>query len=159
MRLIPLTRGKFAQVDDEDYEWLMEYNWQARHVQNVWYAACRQLGYMHRAIAERYGFLIKFVDHKDIDGLNNQKQNLRQCTKRQNQQNQRKRHGCSSQYKGVCVAGTKWGASIRVNGKRIHLSYYDDEIEAARVYDRAAIEYFGAFAKINFPVTDYALAC
>jgi hypothetical protein len=165
MKFIPLTQGKFAQVDDEDYEWLTQYNWKAQKQKlksgETWYAANKNLGYMHRVIAEKHGFLAPQIDHHNSDGLDNCKLNLRPCNSCHNNRNRRKTFGKTSQYKGVCWIGwrAKWGVGIYVNKKGKFLGYFDDEVEAARSYDRAAIEYFGEFAKTNFPLTDYATAC
>jgi hypothetical protein len=156
MKFIPLTQGKFAKVDDEDYDWLMQWKWCAVQVKpkcgELWYAGRYPNIKMHREIAARDG--LPQVDHQDSDGLNNQRYNLRPCTSSQNHQNKRKTPNCSSQYKGVCAYGSKWVAYIyvTVHGvyKRLNLGYFTDEVEAAYKYDRAAIEHFGKFAKLNF---------
>ena len=105
---------------------------------------------MHRVIVgARHG---QDVDHKNNEAtLDNQRHNWRICTNSQNQMNAKKQIGCSSQYKGVCWNRQcgKWQARIKLNGKEIWLGYFDDEIEAARVYNEAAIEHFGEFARLN----------
>jgi len=93
------------------------------------------------------------IDHRDRDKSNNKIKNLRLGNKSQNSANREKQAGnCSSQYKGVCwsVTGKKWVSYINVNGKRKHLGSYDDEIEAAKSYDKAAKEAFGEYAGLNF---------
>jgi hypothetical protein len=92
-----------------------------------------------------------YVDHADGDGLNCQRYNMREATQRQNSANSRKRAGASSQFKGVTwyKAGSCWSAQIVVNGHQHYLGYYLDEEDAARVYDRAAVTAWGAFAKTN----------
>ena len=92
------------------------------------------------------------VDHINGNGLDNRKCNLRICTHAQNQRNQSVRQGnYSSKYKGVhyCKTEKVWRAAIRVNGVRIHLGQYKTELEAARVYDKAAITHHKEFARIN----------
>jgi hypothetical protein len=163
MKLISLTQNKFTKVDDQDYDWLMQWKWNATHrisrFREGWYAGRigprpeRRGIYMHREIAAILGFAQ--VDHYDNDGLNNQRYNLRQCTAGQNSANRRKSPGLSSQYKGVCQLTNqlKFVAYICVSGQQIRLGTFDDEVEAAHAYDAAATLHFGTFAKLNFPET------
>jgi hypothetical protein len=92
------------------------------------------------------------VDHRDGDGLNNCRSNLRVATRQQNGSNQRKRAN-SNTYKGVCFdkSRNRWLAGIKVNYKRINLGRFESEIEAAQMYDVAAKELHGEFARLNFP--------
>lgn len=161
MKVIGLTQGKFATVDDEDFGRLSRYKWYARKVilkNRIVYYATRNTTIssgkqrpvqMHREIASAAGFPL--VDHRDGDGLNNRRENIRPATSSQNQQNQRKRLGCSSRYKGVSwdVKIGKWRASIRHNRLRRHLGLFDIEVDAACAYDQAAKYVFGEFAFVN----------
>jgi hypothetical protein len=98
------------------------------------------------------------VDHRDRDGLNNQRENLRIATNSQSNANQRKITGGSSRFRGVSRASKRrWRAVIRVNGKNIRLGRFNDEVEAALAYDAAAREHFGEFANLNFPPKKPAL--
>lgn len=152
IRFIPLTKGQVAIVDKEDYEWLSQYKWHAVNNGEKFYAyRCRNKRSlsMHRAIMnEPKGML---VDHKDGNGLNNRRNNLRVCTTSQNHQNRRRTFG-SSRYKGVHwnKKGKKWAAAITDKGKYKFLGHFDDEAEAAKAYDRKAKELFGEFAYLNF---------
>lgn len=164
MKTIPLTRGKVALVDDEDYERLMRYQWFAcvSKDKKRWYArrnlrtdanGRRGTVPMHREITSAPKDCE--VDHRDHDGLNNQRHNLRVCSKTDNQRNRRAQSG-TSLFKGahwVTQPGWKggWRAQIRVNGKSIHLGTFSTDTEAARAYDAAALKYFGEFAAPNFP--------
>ena len=91
------------------------------------------------------------VDHRDGNGLNNQKYNLRKCFHRQNMGNQKTRKG-TSKYKGVSWKSRDkvWAASICSNYKVQHIGHFTSETEAAKAYDKRAIELFGEFVKTNF---------
>ena len=157
MKKIPLTQGKFAIVDDADFEWLNQWKWRALKGSNDnWYAMRRQRQnskripvYMHREILKPSSNML--TDHKDHNGLNNQRNNLRAATSAQNHQNRRKHRGIS-RFKGVCwnQQYAKWQAQIKVKGKHFHLGRFLSEIEAAKVYDKAATKFFGDFACTNF---------
>lgn len=153
---IPLTQGKFAIVDDADFEWLSKHKWHllrngsrcyaVRHDHR--FAPCRQIR-MHRAILKP-GLGVS-VDHRDGDGLNNQRTNLRPCTNSQNNMNSRKQSGCSSIYKGVWwnKDRRKGIAEIQKDHKRRLLGAFYNEKDAARAYNGAAIIEFGEFARLN----------
>ena len=91
------------------------------------------------------------TDHRNGNGLDNRRANLRICTLSENRMSSRKREGCSSQYKGIAwdKYRQKWQAYINVDGKRQHLGRFEDEREAARAYDQAAKKRFGNFARLN----------
>ena len=160
---IPLTQGKIAVVDDDDYEWLSQWKWCVTKVNkgksDLYYAiraTKKEDGkqttiLMHRAILG-LSFGESGVDHIDGNSLNNTKANLRLSTQSQNIANGRKRSG-SSQYKGVNwqKIPQKWRAGIRLQYKSYHLGLFANEIEAAYAYDVKAKEFFGEYANLNFP--------
>jgi hypothetical protein len=160
VRYIALSKGKFAIVDKEDYEWLRKFKWFASGSEKYPYAAraiypqkgVKIMLYMHRMIMNApEGFV---VDHINGNTLDNRRANLRLATKRQNTCNMRvNKEGCSSKYRGVGwhKASKKWIAKISVERKRIHLGVFDSEVEAAKAYDTAAIMYYEEFARVNFP--------
>ena len=161
---VPLTQGKFALVDDEDYERVMMYKWYAskttsrlRLIRNKWYAERKEgkkTVYLHRFILDAESG--EECDHRNGNGFDERRCNLRIVTHQQNNWNRQKttsRLGipASSKYKGVHWRKdrNKWRARININCKRIHLGTFDSEEEAARAYDDKAIELHGEYAKIN----------
>lgn len=154
MKKIPLTHGKFAIVDDEDYEWLNQYKWCAVKIRNTYYAMRAEKGEhiaMHREILGLVKGDGKQTDHRNHNGLDNWRCNMRVCTHSQNQHNQRKQNG-TSKYKGVSwyKRDKKWRVCIQINERRICIGYFDNEIDAAKAYDTKAKELFGEFAYCNF---------
>lgn len=154
MKQIPLTRGKVALVDDEDYEELSKHKWQ-----------CDGKGYAFRTTGSkprRHIFMARlvmeaphgsWVDHIDHNTLNNQKSNLRFCNRSESSMNQCKRSDqASSKFKGVhwCTNQRRWIALIYLKKKRIHIGSFRQEEDAARAYDSAAVRLFGKFAYPNF---------
>jgi len=153
-KLIPLTQGHFAIVDASDFEWLNQYKWHVKKDKNKYYAESQKNGKnikMHRLITCAPEHL--FVDHRDHNGLNNRRWNLRLCTRAENMHNQRPQQGGTSKYKGVCrnKRARKYVSQIGMNGTRKTIGYFDDEIEAAISYDLKAMELFGEFGYLNFP--------
>lgn len=154
MKRIPLTRGKFALVDDEDYVEINSYKWFARKEKTSWYAErcdARKTVTMQQRIMGQNS-CGKLIDHKDLNGLNNQRGNLRWCTVSQNAHNSRIRKDNKSGYKGVSwnKGSKKWQANIKVDMKDMHLGLFFCIVKAARAYDTAARKYFGEFARTNF---------
>ena len=159
-RRIPLTQGKYAIVDPDDFERLSRHKWHLQRKKHTFYAVRRAKGrgrikgkavWMHRSILRPPEGL--FVDHVNNNGLDNRKANLRQATAAQNARNRRKLAvGASSKFKGVSyIAGArKWCAQIRVNGEYKYFGLFHDEIDAARAYDNAAKKHHKEFAVLNF---------
>lgn len=158
MKLIPLTQGQFAQVDDEDYDSLMQWKWHAikgrlsyyavRAIPNTFKKKRQTTLWMHREIMNTEDGVL--VDHVDHDGLNNQKGNLRNCSISQNNCN--KKPVSKTGFKGVTkVHERRYRAAIRVNRKALNLGAYEDPVSAAKMYDMYAEFYFGEFAFLNFP--------
>ncbi len=133
MSVIPLTQGKFALVDDEDFPYLSQFKWQANFENGTWYARRttprpnRQTIKMHNEIMKAKG-----VDHRNRDGLDNQKNNLRIATRSQNALNTKLNSNNTSGEKGVVWFNqtSKWLAEIRLDYKKINLGYYDTKPEA-----------------------------
>lgn len=149
-----VTQGKFAIVDAEDYGWPSQYKWFAVKSRETFYAQRFGDGTivgMHREIMRAPKGMV--CDHKNHNGLDNRKSNLRLCTNAQNLYNKMPKKGCASRYKGVSLGNDSktWRARIGFKGRRINLGYFADEIKAAMAYDDKAAELFGEFAYLNFP--------
>jgi hypothetical protein len=149
VKLIPLSRGLSARVNNSDYKRFGRYKWSALKAPRTFYAV-RYEGtkyiYLHRAILD---FPKHGVDHKDHDGLNCTRKNLRPANSFQNARNTEKRRiNATSRYKGVSFdkLKKKWYAKITVSGKQMALGYYVSEEEAAEAYKIAAVRYFGEYA-------------
>ena len=154
MKKIPLSKGQFAIVDDEDYEKLVQWKW---HQSVSGYAirndsiinGIQPKVYVHRLILNvPNGFQ---GDHINRNKLDNRRKNLRICTPSQNQMNSKKRIDNASGLKGVTwkKRDNRWAAYIRVNKKLIHLGYFKDKNEAIWVRDQAALKYHSSFAFLN----------
>ena len=157
MKTIKLSQGYVALVDDEDYERVSAHKWRplvdTRRTKTVYvrttvYADGKEKAiYLHRFVRGETNSKIQ-IDHKDGNGLNCQKENLRVATNGQNQMNMRKKTKQSSVYKGVTwdTQTQLWRAVISPAGKTIHLGRFSNEREAAQAYDVAALQYYGEFA-------------
>ena len=167
-RRIPVTGGRFAIVDNADYDELAIYNWYGVKNGRTFYAQRlvetneivrkRNIIGMHRQLFDVPAG--KVVDHINHNGLDNRRANLRIVTRAQNSWHNRKYRGdFTSQYKGVSWENGRgrWRAKIAYNRRNVFIGYFDDEVSAARAYDAKAKELFGEYAILNIdkaPVTD-----
>lgn len=163
MREIPLTRGLVALVDDEDFDRLSVFNWRARRVRS---GAVVNHYAIRTACGGRSGIDMHMqwdalrvpratlIDHRNGDGLDNRRSNLRLATVTENNRNARKRARTTSVFKGVSWRRSRglWRAQIQVAGRPRDLGCFAVEVDAAERYDAAARELFGEFAAVNFPV-------
>jgi hypothetical protein len=159
MKEVRLSQGKVAIVDDEDFESVNQFKWYAHRDGNTFYAyRCFRLnGVRHKVSMHQFIFGEVNVDHKNLDGLDNRRLNLRRATKSQNGMNRQKDSRLlSSKFKGVYwhTKAARWRAQIG-SGQKSHekqyLGSFKSEEEAARAYDEAAQRLFGEFAHLNFP--------
>lgn len=154
MKEIKLTQGKIALVDDEDFEYLNQFKWYALKNRNTYYAQrMKTINGKERAI-KMHRIIMNTpkgieTDHRDHNGLNNQKYNLRNITFGQNRMNRLKNKNGSSQYKGVTYNNGYLIAQIKADGILHRLGSFDNEKDAAIAYNEAAIKYHGEFASLN----------
>jgi hypothetical protein len=156
MKKIKLTQGKFALVDDEDFEYLNQFHWSvdgSGYPQRATRINDKPRPIrMHRDILKLVGS--ETADHKDLDKLNNQRENLRRCTKKDNNRNRGLLINNKSGFAGVYFSNEKWRrqkwvAEIHVNDKKINLGRFYNRTEAIEAYNQAALKYFGEFARLN----------
>jgi len=158
-RKIPLGEGRFTIVDPRDFYWLNFFHWtldgkgeNIYAVRNVIPAVGKsRIVRMHREIMQAPAGL--FVDHRNLNSLDNRRANLRPATHSQNMQNRGKRKNAGSIFMGVSFDKWtgKWKARIRSDGKKMYLGRFYIEIDAAKAYDNAAKKYHGEFARLNLP--------
>lgn len=162
MKKISLTKGKFALVDDADFEYLNQWKWCASKSRKskTFYAMRnarengKNVGYRMHSVLMQTPKGMK-TDHRNGDGLDNRRENLRVCNHANNLMNQSKRIDNKSGYKGVRFfprsrsKTNPWRAEIRFEGKTRHLGLFPSLIAAAEAYDKSAKELFGDFAKLN----------
>lgn len=164
---IPISGGKaFSTVDDEDYDFLMQWKWQlltfghAYRTEVISYDPAtrkqtKKSVLMHRVIMNPPDGMV--VNHIDGNALNNTRNNLRVTTQKSNMANRIKtgkvKSERSSIYKGVQQRveskDPKYSACIRIEGKLKYIGTYSSEIEAAKAYNQKAIEAFGEYAHLN----------
>lgn len=156
MKEIPLTQGKFAIVDDEDFHFLSNFKWCAVLSNGNFYALRRikRSGKwttikMHTVLMKTPAGLV--VDHVNGNSLDNRRVNMRLCSASDNNRNKKNAPGATSKYRGVhwANAAKKWKASISINNRCHYLGIYASEIDAARAYDAAAYKHYGNFSNLN----------
>lgn len=165
MKKVPLSRGMFALVDDEDFERVSHFKWHAvQTAPGVFYAARsarfgtkQKMILMHRFLLDAASGID--VDHENRNRLDNRRStNIRLATRGQNLaakptldtwQGRKK----TSPFRGVArdKRSGRWTAQISDDGKKRHLGIFDCQEDAARCYDTAAKSLFGTFATLNFP--------
>lgn len=160
MKEIPLSKGKVALVDDEDFEIQGKFRWYTIVGKYTWYAARHDpqgKGKYGQLLLHREILLAPTgmqVDHINRNGLDCRRSNMRLATNAQNSANHRKRRDNSSGHIGVyqshgCI--NKWDAMIRVNGRTKFIGSFSSIEDAARARDAMALELYGEFANLNFP--------
>lgn len=152
--LIPLTQGKTAIVDAADYALVKDFNWYAVKNSGHFYAGrtdpeTRRILFLHHVIGGR-PVDGKETDHRDGDGLNDRRKNLRDATKGQNMAARHKSKNLTGA-KGVTLVRKlgKYSVELQKDNKRIRVGLFLTVEEAAAAYDAAALQHFGEFAVTN----------
>lgn len=152
-KVVPLTKGRYAIVDEEDFEEVMKYNWNYSH-----YGYAVRKAPSKGAPTRMHRFILgvndpkTIVDHINHDTTDNRRCNLRLCSNKQNLANQKKwAKKTSSKYKGVSWSKNykKWHAYIKKDQHRMTIGYFDLEDDAGLAYNKWAKELFGEFARLN----------
>lgn len=148
--------NKFALVDNEDFEYLNQFKW---YYDNSGKYAMRRFYYKDKKskIISMHRFIMKppkdkLIDHKNMDGLDNRKSNLRICGKRENAINTALRKNNKSGYTGVhhnTKSTPPWRVNLKENGKQVCVGYFYDVKEAAKAYNEKAKELYGEYARLN----------
>lgn len=158
MKKVPLTQGKYALVDDSDFEALTRHDWHVSKQSKGRFYALRSVANgkgkqkairMHREIMQTPEDME--TDHVDGNGLNNQRSNLRVCTKAENNRNVSKRRDNTSGFKGVSFekSSKRWAANIMSNGKQIKIGRFPTKESAYAAYCEACVKYHGAFSRLK----------
>lgn len=158
MHLLALTKGKYAKIDPCDVARVSQFKWWAEPKNGgKWvYAVAKIDGrtqFLHRYLLNAPKGVL--VDHKNGDGLDNRRENIRLCNHADNSRNRRIKPSRAG-FRGVILRdrpfrNVRYEASIKVERKKIYLGVFDTPEAAARAYDQAAIKHFGDFACLNFP--------
>lgn len=159
-RVIKLSNGDYARVDDEDYERLNHYKWYLFKSEKWCYAVRTQYSkgkqktmFMHREILGITDPRV-YVDHRDHDGLNNQKSNLRISDNRHNQFNVGKKSNSKQKYKCIRqLRYNRWEVRVRTPDRRIHKTVHSEE-EAVKLYNDLVTKYHGEFAYLQEYIPD-----
>jgi hypothetical protein len=152
--LVPLTRGEYAVIDQADAEAVAAFQWHL-HISGprrvyARYHAGSDRRYLHQFLWRLWGHQSPLVDHRDGDGLNCRRSNLRAATHSQNIGNSRLRRDNRSGLKGVTeVRPGKWRAQFRLDGRNLYLGLFNSPELAHAAYVSAARERFGEFARAS----------
>lgn len=158
MKEIPLTQGKVALVDDEDFEPISQRGWYANKLGQLgcFYAVSRKGCWPNQKAVLMHRFILGagkgvLVDHRDLNTLNNCRSNLRLCSRFENARNSKMFVTNTSGFRGVILdkPSRKWVAAIWFKNKRIHIGRFESKEMAAMAYNKKAKELHGEFATLN----------
>jgi AP2 domain len=153
--IIWVERAKYGRfpcyLGTSDYDQVKGFYWSLVKGRNTLYTQTGGKGRSKQLMHRLFLPASPIIDHRDNNGLNNRRDNLRAATCGQNIANTNAGRRAASGYRGVSRRGNRFIARITFNFKDIHLGSFDTAIDAAKAYDAAALRYFGEFARLNFP--------
>lgn len=148
---IPLSKGKYAIVDDADYDFLSQWKWtytgNGYAIRSETIDGERVYTYMHRQLMNAPRG--HYVDHINHNTLDNRRENLRVVTPTQSLYNTRPRKQTVSPFKGVTLVKNRWQAAIHVDGEKVVIGRFLTQRAAAEAYNEAAQKHFGEYAVLN----------
>lgn len=156
---LPLKNKDFTvEIDDDDFRVVGGLNWYCikagrGHRYAGWYFKDRDgkesLLLMHRVLFSlQHGDKME-VDHRDRNGLNNKRENIRLCEHKENMRNRKISKANKCGLKGVYASGNKWRAEIKFNGKKIHIGCFSTKEDAHDAYKKSASELHADFARFS----------
>lgn len=151
MKIPLMNTDKVALVSEQDYEELSKYQWSLFRQGKYLYAIRAENGKTHFMHRDIIGVTdpTEYVDHKNGDGLNNRRRNLRVCRNRYNQYNVHKKSTSGQKYKCIRKVHNRWEVRVRIpSGKRLVRSAHSER-EAVEIYNQIVREYHGEFAFIQ----------
>ena len=159
MKKLILSNGLQSLVDDIDYEWAKLFSWRESpygyvtrdSIKKEKTSGSSSVIFIHRQITNAPKGVL--VDHRNLNPLDNRRNNLRLCNKSQNAQNGKSHRDSTSSFRGVSWSSGKslWRSVIFYGKRQIYLGLFDTQEDAALAYDHAALDLFGEFARPNFP--------
>jgi len=160
MKLIPLGNNHFAQISDEDFEFVSMFKWRLSNQRGYLYAINDKFSSLHRFILGVTDPKV-YVDHKDRNGLNCQRDNIRISTPQQNCCNSKVHKDSKTGYKGVTYNKKthRYSAQINHKGVKYTIGTYITPYMAMLAYNKKAIELHGEFAGLNTPTFEDQFKC
>lgn len=156
MKLLPLSKNQFALVDDEDYEGTRPFHWSATWMDDI--QQYRAVSHIHGQVVQLARFIMsaekgEYIDHRNLNTLDNRRENLRRCKPYESARNRRKLKSNTSGFIGVSwhSPSNSWQATLRSENFR-WCAFFKDKIEAAKARDVKAKKLHGEFAVLNFPI-------
>lgn len=153
---VPLSKGMVALISPQDAELVLQAKWHVIGSAWLWYAYTTNHP-NHQGRIAMHNLIVQpppglEVDHKNRNGLDNRRENLRIVTPVENQWNKGKKNRASSRFRGVTKVMRSWVAYATISSRQVRLGTFRDEVAAAIEHDIAILPERGVFAQTNFPM-------